>query len=241
MKPDLEKRIHEILMGSRAPIKATQIAEQIGSTRKEVNRCLYYSEALKNTIEVDDSGFWKIVNANPKKNIPIEQIITAEAYFSPAHKCFDKICDEIQKAKKTIRIQAYTFLSQKIARALIQKKTELGNHIEISIIVYQVGRPWSKRSVHDREFELNDVLSDLRDGEVDIFVEKEKFNHNKVLIVDGEVVITGSMNFNEGSDTNRENIVIVRNKKFAEEFEKNWQEARLASGAFTLVKKIKVQ
>jgi phosphatidylserine/phosphatidylglycerophosphate/cardiolipin synthase-like enzyme len=54
--------------------------------------------------------------------------------------------------------------------------------------------------------------------------------HHKVLIVDGETVVTGSLNFSQNADeSNDENVVIVRNADIAaqylDEFERRWVEA----------------
>ncbi len=54
--------------------------------------------------------------------------------------------------------------------------------------------------------------------------------HHKVIIIDGEIVITGSLNFSENADeSNDENVVILRNTDIArlylQEFDRRWAEA----------------
>ena len=42
-------------------------------------------------------------------------------------------------------------------------------------------------------------------------------NHNKVMIVDGEAVITGSFNFSKGAEENNaEDLLAIRDKALAE-------------------------
>jgi phosphatidylserine/phosphatidylglycerophosphate/cardiolipin synthase-like enzyme len=49
--------------------------------------------------------------------------------------------------------------------------------------------------------------------------------HNKVMIIDGETVITGSFNFTKAAEENNaENLLIIHDKKLAERYTKNWQE-----------------
>jgi phosphatidylserine/phosphatidylglycerophosphate/cardiolipin synthase-like enzyme len=55
--------------------------------------------------------------------------------------------------------------------------------------------------------------------------------HHKVIVVDDETVITGSLNFsNNADDSNDENVVIIKNRsiaaKYLEEFDRRWQEAQ---------------
>ena len=49
--------------------------------------------------------------------------------------------------------------------------------------------------------------------------------HNKIMIIDGEIVITGSFNFTKSAeDKNAENLLVIRDKALAEKYIKNWQE-----------------
>ena len=49
--------------------------------------------------------------------------------------------------------------------------------------------------------------------------------HNKVMIIDGEIVITGSFNFTKAAEVNNaENLLVIHDKKLAERYIKNWQE-----------------
>jgi phosphatidylserine/phosphatidylglycerophosphate/cardiolipin synthase-like enzyme len=49
--------------------------------------------------------------------------------------------------------------------------------------------------------------------------------HNKVIIIDGETVITGSFNFTKAAEENNaENLLVIHDKKLAERYTKNWDE-----------------
>lgn len=49
--------------------------------------------------------------------------------------------------------------------------------------------------------------------------------HNKVMVIDGEAVITGSFNFTKAADENNaENLLVIRDRKLAERYIENWKE-----------------
>jgi len=49
--------------------------------------------------------------------------------------------------------------------------------------------------------------------------------HNKIMIIDGETVITGSFNFTKAAEEkNAENLLVIRDKATAEKYIRNWQE-----------------
>jgi phosphatidylserine/phosphatidylglycerophosphate/cardiolipin synthase-like enzyme len=58
--------------------------------------------------------------------------------------------------------------------------------------------------------------------------------HNKIMIIDGETVITGSFNFTKAAEEkNAENLLVIRDKKLAEQYIKNWKEHERHSEVYT--------
>jgi phosphatidylserine/phosphatidylglycerophosphate/cardiolipin synthase-like enzyme len=55
----------------------------------------------------------------PPMTFPQEKPVSWEVYFSPKGGCTDAIVRELNKAKTTILIQAYSFTSTPIAKALL--------------------------------------------------------------------------------------------------------------------------
>ena len=48
--------------------------------------------------------------------------------------------------------------------------------------------------------------------------------HNKVIVIDGETVITGSFNFTKAAqEKNAENLLIIRGQALAAQYTQNWQ------------------
>ena len=49
--------------------------------------------------------------------------------------------------------------------------------------------------------------------------------HNKIMIIDGENVITGSFNFTKAAEEkNAENLLVIHDKRSAERYIRNWKE-----------------
>ena len=47
--------------------------------------------------------------------------------------------------------------------------------------------------------------------------------HNKVMVIDGETVITGSFNFTKAAEEhNAENMLVIRDRAIAEKYASNW-------------------
>jgi phosphatidylserine/phosphatidylglycerophosphate/cardiolipin synthase-like enzyme len=48
--------------------------------------------------------------------------------------------------------------------------------------------------------------------------------HNKIMIIDGETVITGSFNFTKAAEEkNAENLLVIRNTVWATKYIENWK------------------
>ena len=59
--------------------------------------------------------------------------------------------------------------------------------------------------------------------------------HNKVILIDGKTVITGSFNFTKAAqEKNAENLIIVHDPELAQAYSKNWQFHRAHSERLNL-------
>jgi phosphatidylserine/phosphatidylglycerophosphate/cardiolipin synthase-like enzyme len=107
--------------------------------------------------------------------------------FSPKGGCTEAIVQELDRAKVSILVQAYSFTSAPIAKALVAAH-ERGVKVEILLdkshltsqytsgpFVAKAGIPVKIDSAHD-------------------------IAHNKIMIIDGEIVITGSFNFTKSAE-----------------------------------------
>lgn len=133
-----------------------------------------------------------------------------EVFFSPGGGCLQAITEEIDKAKDEIAIQAYSFTSKPIGMAL-ERAMQRG--IRVRIIV-------DKGAISDKYCIGEWMAHAGADVRADA---KHAISHNKVMVIDNNVVITGSYNFTAAAETrNAENMVIIRDKTFARTYMDNW-------------------
>ena len=58
--------------------------------------------------------------------------------------------------------------------------------------------------------------------------------HNKVMIIDGETLITGSFNFTRAAEeSNAENLLVIHDKPLAVKYLRNWQDHARHSEDYT--------
>jgi phosphatidylserine/phosphatidylglycerophosphate/cardiolipin synthase-like enzyme len=134
------------------------------------------------------------------------------AYFSPKGGCTAAVVDEIDKAKSTMLIQAYSFTSKPIAEALVNAHKR-GVKIEVILDKSQRTEKYS-----ECDFICHAGIPTLIDAQHEIA-------HNKIIIIDNETVITGSFNFTRAAeDHNAENLLVIKSKALAEQYTANWKE-----------------
>ncbi len=65
----------------------------------------------------------------------------------------------------------------------------------------------------------------MRNSGVATFIDAEHaIAHNKVMVIDGRVVITGSFNFTKAAEEkNAENLLVVRDADLAARYADNWE------------------
>jgi len=155
-------------------------------------------------------SFWMVFSipiALPQGKPP-----TWEVYFSPNGECTDAIIRELNKAKHTILVQAYSFTSAPIAKALLDAHRR---GVKVEVILDKSQRTQSYSSA---TFLFNVGIPVKIDAQHSIA-------HNKVMIIDGESVITGSFNFTKAAEEkNAENLLVIHEKELASLYTKNWKE-----------------
>ena len=136
-----------------------------------------------------------------------------EVYFSPHGGCTDGIIKELNHAKSTVLVQAYIFTSAPIAKSLLNAHKR---KIKVEIILDKINI--AKKSYSSAAFFFNQGIPVKIDS-------AHTIARNKIMIIDGETVITGSFNFTKAAEENNaENLLIIHDKKLADLYTKNWQE-----------------
>ncbi len=148
----------------------------------------------------------------PPITLSQEKSTTWEVYFSPHGGCTDAIIRELNKAKNTVLVQAYTFTSAPIAKALLNAHKR---GVKVEVILDKSKRT---ESYSPATFLYNQGISVKIDAQ-------HAIAHNKVMIIDGEAVITGSFNFTKAAEeSNAENLLVIKDKRLADRYIKNWKE-----------------
>lgn len=138
--------------------------------------------------------------------------VKASVWFSPNGGCTEAICHELASAKQTILVQAYSFTSAPIAKALVDAYKR-GVKVQVILDKSQKTEKYSSAT-----FLANQGVPVKIDS-------KHAIAHNKVMVIDGETIITGSFNFTKSAEgKNAENVLILRSKALADEYVRNWQE-----------------
>ncbi len=120
------------------------------------------------------------------------------AYFSPDGGCTGAIVQQINHARQEILIQAYSFTSKPIARALMGAQQ----------------RGVAITALMDKSNEIHRYVATLlNNAGIRVYIDdKHAIAHNKIMIIDNHVLITGSFNFTRAAEhDNAENLLILDN------------------------------
>jgi phosphatidylserine/phosphatidylglycerophosphate/cardiolipin synthase-like enzyme len=134
-----------------------------------------------------------------------------QVFFSPRNGAQDALVATIGQAKDSIFVQAYSFTSAPIAKALVDA---VKRGVKIEAILDK-----SQRSARYTGATF------LRNEGIPVYIDdKHAIAHNKVMIIDGSIVVTGSFNFTKAAEEkNAENLLIIRSKEMAEIYTDNWK------------------
>ena len=146
--------------------------------------------------------------------------------FSAEDHAVSNLIALVNDAKTSIRFLAFSFTDYPLAKAMIDRT--LGG-VDV-------------RGVYET-FGSNSIGSELktfRCAQVPVRQDGNgSFLHDKIIIIDDSIVVTGSLNFSSSADDeNEENVVIVDNPEIAalylQEFDKIWNQAHdVDPGSFT--------
>jgi phosphatidylserine/phosphatidylglycerophosphate/cardiolipin synthase-like enzyme len=121
-----------------------------------------------------------------------------QVYFSPKGGCQAAIVRELMQAKSEILVQAYSFTADPLTFALVEVKK---SGVTVDIIL-------DKSNEVDRYSDLHFFIENAMDVKID---HEHAIAHNKIILIDQKVIITGSYNFtNQAEGENAENVVIIK-------------------------------
>lgn len=207
---------------------STNLTEN-GNFRNNNNVIVMRSTKVAEMFEREFSEMWDSGEFGPKSPSTLtQQSVTingtpVQVFFAPEDEVISHLLPWIQNAQSSIKFMAYSFTHDDLGAAMLAQA-------EKGLVVTGI---FETRGSETEYSELPRLycagLPVRQDGNPGTF-------HHKVIILDDEVVITGSLNFSENADdSNDENVVVITNKEIAklyvDEFERRWAEAEMPNNA----------
>jgi phosphatidylserine/phosphatidylglycerophosphate/cardiolipin synthase-like enzyme len=158
---------------------------------------------------------------NSPANTPYRQVKVdgnqVEVFLSPDDGTFERLIEVVMDAQHSVRFLAYSFTDDDLAAAMIEKA---GSGLHVSGVLEK------SQALSNTGGEYETLLENSIDVRLD---GNPASMHHKVLIIDEQVVVTGSYNFSQSAKTrNDENTLIIHSEEIAalylEEFERVWLE-----------------
>jgi phosphatidylserine/phosphatidylglycerophosphate/cardiolipin synthase-like enzyme len=142
-----------------------------------------------------------------------------EVYFSPDDGALERLLELVEGAQQSVYFLAYSFTDDDLAEALLERAGE-------GVAVAGVMDAGQARSNTGSEYDtfLKHGLDVRLDGAAGSM-------HHKVIVIDAQVVVTGSYNFSQNARTrNDENTLVIHSKSiaglFLEEFQRIFSTAQ---------------
>jgi phosphatidylserine/phosphatidylglycerophosphate/cardiolipin synthase-like enzyme len=134
-----------------------------------------------------------------------------QVFFSPKSGCTEAVVEYVGNAKTNILVQAYSFTSAPIAKALVDASKR---GVKVQVIL--------DKSQRTEKYSGADFL--LHEGVPTFIDSKHAIAHNKIMVIDGHIVLTGSFNFTKAAEeSNAENLLVIEDPVLAKQYSENWR------------------
>ena len=144
-----------------------------------------------------------------------------QVYFSPRGGATEAVVSALDHATNSVLVQAYSFTSAPIAKALVDA---FRRGVLVQVILDKSQRT---EKYSEADFLKNNEIPTLIDAQ-------HAIAHNKIMIVDGYLVLTGSYNFTKAAEENNaENLLVITDAALAREYMRNWQSHEQHSESYT--------
>lgn len=140
------------------------------------------------------------------------QAADIQVFFSPKGGCTEAVVENLNQARSNILVQAYSFTSAPIAKALVDAEKR---GVKVQIILDKSQRTEKYGSA---DFFQRAAIPTYIDA-------KHAIAHNKIMIIDGKTILTGSFNFTKAAESNNaENLLVIQNDPaLVAKYTANWQ------------------
>lgn len=147
--------------------------------------------------------------------LEIDDQTSVQVFFAPEDDAMARLVEAVKRAKKSIRFMAFAYTSQPLSDVMVEKINDPTHPVVVEGIFEGNHASWAEIKIGP----LHAAGANVR------FDANPRPLHHKVVIIDEEVVCTGSFNFSEGADTsNDENLLIIRSKSLAAAFTKEFKD-----------------
>ena len=152
-------------------------------------------------------AFIVLTSCEPPSSVPQG----VRVYFSPHGGATDAVVDALNHATNSTLVQAYSFTSAPIAKALVDARRR---GVTVRVIL--------DRSQETEKYSEADFL---KNQDVPLLIDAEHaIAHNKIMVIDGYLVLTGSFNFTKAAEENNaENLLVISDPVLAKSYTANWQ------------------
>jgi phosphatidylserine/phosphatidylglycerophosphate/cardiolipin synthase-like enzyme len=134
-------------------------------------------------------------------------------YFSPNGGAAHAILNAIRSTQHTILVQAYLLYSTRLAGALVRAHQR---GVQVHVILDATAQPHHPP--------VSAVARLVAAGIAVSLDARHAWAHDKVMILDGAFVITGSSNWTVAADKeNGENLLVIRDSRLARVYTENWR------------------
>jgi phosphatidylserine/phosphatidylglycerophosphate/cardiolipin synthase-like enzyme len=143
-----------------------------------------------------------------------------QVYFSPRGGATQAVVDALDHATNSILVQAYSFTSAPIAKALVGSYRR-GVQVHVILDASQRTEKYS-----EADFLQNSEIPTLIDAQ-------HAIAHNKIIVIDDYLVLTGSFNFTKAAEEkNAENLLVINDPSLAKRYLDNWHAHEAHSQAY---------
>jgi phosphatidylserine/phosphatidylglycerophosphate/cardiolipin synthase-like enzyme len=132
-------------------------------------------------------------------------------YFTPQADAASAIVHALNHSEREVLVQAYGFTHNAIAQALVRAHQR---GVAVRVVLDEKSSPSNRY-----------VMAVLLQAQVALRLDgRHAIAHNKLMVIDEEVVITGSFNFtNSAATRNAENFLVLKSNELAMRYKREWE------------------
>ncbi len=157
-----------------------------------------------------------LAGCGPQASIPQG----VQVFFSPKGGATEAVVNALNQATNAILVQAYSFTSAPIAEALVDAHRR---GVKVQVILD-----------HSQQTEKYSEADFLKHSGIPTLIDAQHaIAHNKIMILDDAVVLTGSFNFTKAAEEhNAENLLVINDPVLAKQYIENWHAHEQHSEAY---------